>query len=347
MQLDLSFERIALPAVREMIADHYGLTGEVTPLSAEKDQLFDLRADGPRTDGRRLLFRITHPTETDEEAALQIAVLEHLARVAPDIPVQRLVPTRAGAPMARIRDQGGAGRNLRLVTWLDGALFRHSRAGLVQAQALGAAWAGLSRSLEGFDHPGLQRQSPWNLREAGTTRAALSGLADADRRDALARLHDRLAPGLEAGFAALPLCPVHNDFSGDNILVDPQRPERLTGILDFGDLTASHRICDVAVAACDFLEGGEDPLARSAAFVAGFAEAQPLTEIERALVFDLILMRLFLRIAIAELRAAANPANHAYLTRNTARLRDRLAELEALDPGRAAARFHAAGDPTP
>lgn len=341
MQLDLTHHRVTPAEARALLARHYGRDVSVTPLAAEKDQLFDVTD----TAGGRYILKIAHPTETDGAATLQLGVLLHLETTAPDVPVQRVIRAVDGAPGVRITDAAGAGRNLRLVTYLDGALFRHNRAGLAQARALGRGWAGLGRHLAGFEHPDLHLPSVWDIREAGQTRAALDGLPDPARRTRLAALHDRLAPRIAAGLAPLPVQAVHGDFSGDNLLVDAADPDRLGGILDFGDLAAAPLICDVAIAAADLLEGGADPLARATAFVAAYAAVHPLSAAERGLIFDLMLMRLFQRLAIAEIRAAANPENRAYLTRNTERLWLRLAELEGLDPAAAATRFTETGDP--
>ena len=61
---------------------------------------------------------------------------------------------------------------------------------------------------------------------------------------------------------------VHNDLAPTNVLVDDTLA--VTGITDFGDMTHTALVCDLAVAAADVLSGRDDALdARARGAVAG------------------------------------------------------------------------------
>jgi len=94
----------------------FGLVGRLESLPGEHDRNFKVTA----ADGSRYLFKIHGPRVTPERAELQAAVLRHLERAAPDLPVPRLFLGRAGAMLPTIRDPNGAERRLRLTTWLNG-----------------------------------------------------------------------------------------------------------------------------------------------------------------------------------------------------------------------------------
>jgi 4-aminobutyrate aminotransferase-like enzyme len=79
---------------------------------------------------------------------------------------------------------------------------------------------------------------------------------------------------------------VHNDLAPTNVLVDDAFT--VTGITDFGDMTHTALVCDLAVAAADVLSGREDGLELAAEVVAGYDAVTPLEPGELALVPDLM-----------------------------------------------------------
>ena len=54
--------------------------------------------------------------------------------------------------------------------------------------------------------------------------------------------------------------PVHNDLNPHNIVVDAIQHQRISGIIDFGDLTLTARINDLAIAAAYQVADSDDPL---------------------------------------------------------------------------------------
>ena len=122
---------------------------------------------------------------------------------------------------------------------------------------------------------------------------------------------------------------IHGDFNPHNLLADASQPDRLTGILDFGDMTLSHRICDLAVAASYLIEPA-DPTVLLVPLTQAYHMANPLTAQEIALLPDLITARLATTLTISAWRATSYPENAAYILRNAPTSR---AGLDALtDP---------------
>ena len=112
----------------EIALAHYGVTGTAERLASEHDDTFRLAgADGVV----RLLKISVAPCDdaADGTAGFQTALLLHLARVAPELPVQRVIATLDGRPEITLsldradRAQGGEPRRLvRMTSWLDGQL---------------------------------------------------------------------------------------------------------------------------------------------------------------------------------------------------------------------------------
>jgi Ser/Thr protein kinase RdoA (MazF antagonist) len=126
---------------------------------------------------------------------------------------------------------------------------------------------------------------------------------------------------------------IHGDFNPHNLLADPADPRHLTGILDFGDMTLSHRICDLAVAG-SYLIDPADPAALLGPLVAGYHRVNPLAPEELDLLPDLVTARLVTTLTISAWRAARYPTNAPYILRNAAVSRAGLAALAGLDPAR-------------
>ena len=126
---------------------------------------------------------------------------------------------------------------------------------------------------------------------------------------------------------------VFNDLNWANVLVDPEDPERVTGIIDFGDLVHSNLVIDVAVAAAYLCRDDGDPLADVRRLLRGYHAVTPIRAEEFRLLPDLIQMRNVLSITIANWRASRYPENRDYLLRSLSRAKSMLALLDSLDSG--------------
>ena len=81
------------PDQAEAIAlEHYGVTGAVERLAAEHDDTFRLVTAG----GPTRLLKIARRDADVSPVSFQTAVLLHLARAAPALPVQRVIAALAG-----------------------------------------------------------------------------------------------------------------------------------------------------------------------------------------------------------------------------------------------------------
>ena len=123
---------------------------------------------------------------------------------------------------------------------------------------------------------------------------------------------------------------MHNDLNPHNVLCAPDAPDRIAGVLDFGDMVRTPLICDVAIAAAYQLDP-RAPLHSLTNFTRAYHAVLPLTATERALLPDLAATRMLTTIAITSARAARYPENAAYILRNFAAARVGLIALAELD----------------
>jgi len=315
--------------VRALASEHWALQGELKPLSGERDRNYRLEA---AASGARFVLKVSHPAETALVADFQTQALLRLARVDPGLPVQRIVPTRQGEP-SLLRDPGdGLPRVVRLFSYLPGLPLPEAPRTPRQRENLARMLARLDLALAGFDHPAGELPLPWDLQRAHSVRGLLVHIDDAGRRALAQAALDRFEHAVLPRLRALPAQPIHNDFNIHNVLVDPQQPDRIAGILDFGDMVRAPAIDDLAVAAAYQLGTGEDPLAEVLPFAAAYHAVRALQPSEIALLFDLLVARLVMVVAISGWRAARYPQNAAYLLRNNPQSWARLEACARIGP---------------
>lgn len=332
--LSLPPPRIDADRLSRLLSRHWGLTGRLTALTSERDLNHRLAA----AQGR-FTVKLANPAEPLAMTDFQTRAFLHVAATDPGLPLPRLVPPRPeGAAAGGLWLDLPEGR-LRVFTWAEGVVLSSAPRTPAQARAAGAALARLTAALAGFDHPAADHVLLWDIRQVPRLAALLSGLPDpALRAEAGAFVADfegRLAPVL----ARMPAQVCHADFNPHNLLVDPADPDRIAGILDFGDMVRTPRVCDLAVAASYQIADPDRPLDTLGPFLQGYAARLPLSRDEVALLYDLILARIFTTLLITGWRAARYPGNAAYILRNVPSARAGLAALRRLGRDRATRAF--------
>ena len=315
---------------RTIARDLFGRDLEATPLPSERDQNFLLR--GP--DGPRFVLKIANAREDRRMLEAENAAMRRLAATGL---VPSLLPTRAG------EDIGRHGPHcVRLVTWLDGVPFAAAaRRSDALRRDLGRAMAVVDRALDGFDHPALHRAFYWDLATAPEMiRERLPLVADAALRRTIERIVDIHRETVVPRLGAFGRRVIHGDANDYNVLVDPTT-QRVTGLVDFGDMVVSHPVNDLAIAMAYAGLGESDPIGAAAAVAAGYHAEQPLTGQEIAALHGLTLMRLALSVCVAAAQQAERP-DQAYLGISQEPIQATLPVLLAVHPRLAHYRFREA-----
>ncbi len=308
----------------------FGVTGRATPLPSERDQNFRIDAE----DGTRFVLKVANRAEPDAMLNAESAVLQHLSATGL---TPALVPATDGATMAR-----HDGHRVRLVTWIDGRPMgdapRQSDALLAD---LGRVVGRLDRALATFDHGALHRRFHWDLAGAPEFVAArVSAVGDPALASAIKAFLAVHGTDVQPRLPLLRRGPIHNDANDYNVLVDPAA-QRVTGVVDFGDMVVSHVVNDPAVAMAYAALGKPDPIAAAAAVARGYHEAHALGEDEIAVLYGLMGLRLSLSACVATVQRAARP-DDPYLGISQSAIQDTLPRLAAVHPRLAHYRFREA-----
>lgn len=292
------FPDVPIPVVARALREAYGLEIVETTLAGGEVDM-NLRVD---TQSGRYLVKIGAPRSDDD--GWRDEILRHVARVAPGLPVPRIIESHRGSASTQLFE-GADAWQLRVFNWLEGNLLANVSPTLDLLADLGRTSAELTEALATFDDTSMATH-PWDLRTATETlQDNIPFLRSAERADAVRRILDTLhavRPRLEQS----PLATVHHDLNDHNVLVvtDEEGRQRISGILDFNDALRTYRIADVAIAAGYAMLRQSAPVDAAAAVVNGYHSHSALSDDELEAVFPLAATRLCLNATLWTLRTA-------------------------------------------
>lgn len=293
---------LAPEAALALVQAHWGLTGDLSPLTSERDLNFRLT-----TAQGRYVVKLANPAEPAAVTGFQTRALLHL-ETSP-LPLPRVTRTRAGE--TQVETPHGI---LRLLTWLEGAPLHLAPKSHAQRAAIGRTAALLTLGLHGFTDPAARQDLQWDIRHAARLRPLLPHIAP-DLRPLCTATLDRFETEVLPHLSLCRWQVVHNDLNPHNLLTDPTDPTAITGILDFGDMVETPLVCDMAVAASYQVDPAA-PRDSLAAFARAYHATLPLTALEQDLFPALTATRMLTTLAIASARAARHPENAPYILRN-------------------------------
>jgi hydroxylysine kinase len=320
----LASPRISQAQAEEIARECYGISGTAERLAAEHDDVFRLTT----ADGTSRLIKVGAVDPVAAETSFQTAVLRHLERAAPELPVQRVIPALDG----RVELLLGERRLVRMTTYLEGRPLGWAPASAGLRREIGGTLARLNQALRSFSHPAANRTHLWDLQNFPRLRPLLDQLPGTGQRAGLLECFDRFGAVVRPRLPGARTQVIHTDFHGDNLLVD-DRATTVTGVLDFGDSLAGPVAMDVAVAACYQFGGAPDPLEPSLEVVAGYHAADPLDDGDLPLIGEFMLLRLAARIIVSQWNAARDPGNKDYLLRRTPQAMEHFGLLRAIPAG--------------
>jgi Ser/Thr protein kinase RdoA (MazF antagonist) len=316
---------VPLEQVLALVRQHYGFAPQAARLTGERDENFRLTAD----DGTEYVLKIANPAENAAETDLQTAALLHIEQTAPALPCPRVLRDQTGATHVSFVDECGSERTARVLTFLPGRLLGTSTRSRQQRAACGRLGARLTLALRDFEHPAARRMIAWDVRHAGHMRRLLEELPRFPYQSAARGLLERFVPRIEAQLPQLRHQMVHNDLNPLNILVDPGDEECVIGVIDFGDMTHTALIADVAVCAAELIPRDcSDPGEAHEAILdvtSAYHACAPLLQTELALLGALVAARLLMTLVIHEWHVQRNPTSGHFKALDADFMRTRLA----------------------
>lgn len=300
--------RTPLPRVESIAAQYFCTTGRASVLSSERDETFLIET----ADRQRVVLKIANVAERGEILTFQTDALRHLERKQLALPLPKPIPAFNGQFLLRLSFDGDL-RFVRMLTFVDGIQLYKTPPSQGQMHALGTALAVLGLGLSDFNVTVPVQQLLWDICHAASLRPLAANVKAAHRQlviDALDGFERRLTE-----MAQLPRQVIHNDFNPHNILVSPDDPANINGVIDFGDLVEAPLINDLAVA-LSYQAGGNNGMDSMAAMLRAYHAVRPLSDHEVGALPCLLKTRLAMTVVIPEWRAELYPENRDYILRN-------------------------------
>jgi len=284
-----------------MAKSSFGLTVRAQMLGSQQDSNFLLVAAG----GVAGVLKVANPAFSAAEIEAQDAAAGVIAADAE----LRAATVRHGPATVAVDGEPALAR---VLTYLPGGTL--TGPGYLSphvVEGLGTVAGRVSLALRPFTHPGLDRVLQWDLRHADRVVGVLAGhVRDAGLR---ARVTDAVAAAwgrVQALAAGLPVQAVHGDVTDDNVVCTIRRGLRIPdGVIDFGDLTSSWAVGELAVAITSVLRhAGAEPCSVRPAMRA-FHRLRPLSAAEAAALWPLVVLRAAVLVVSGEQQAAIDDGN--------------------------------------
>src|SRR3954470_12292269 len=285
----------------------FGVEARGSELGSERDQNFRIE----EASGRSFTLKISNSGEDRAVLEMETAAILHAAGVDPELPLPDPLPTLGGTYMTEVDGPDGSRHLVRLLTFLDG---HDVDAPDVPGSALfelGRTAARMGRALRGFFHPAAGRELLWDAKNLPNLRPMLEHIDGNERREVVERVLDRFEARVAPVLGTLRAQVVHGDLSLGNVLVD--REGRVTGIVDFGDMTHTALVCDLTAALASFVRGRDDTLQSMTRVLAGYGSVIPIEPDEAAILGDLLLGRLCTTLLVSAWRVRQYPENAEYI----------------------------------
>lgn len=313
-QPELRCPDLTAAEAQAIVATHYGLTGTAESLGSQQDRNFLIRADGGEVIG---VLKVANLAFSEVELAAQDAATQWIALAEPDLRIAVPLPNTDGQTLTPIEGRWPTTAFARMLRYLPGgALIEAEHLSPSAVAGLGEVAARISRALTGFEHAGLDRILQWDLRYGADVVAMLIDyVPEPGLRTRLLEVTREASERIAAVADALPRQAVHLDVTDANVVVSTaadgtRRPD---GVIDFGDLTDSWAVSELAIAASSVLaHAGAEPVSILPA-IRAFHAIRPLNDAELEALWPLLVLRTAVLIVSGAQQAALEPHN-TYVT---------------------------------
>ena len=320
---------------------HYHLKVHAVELPSQIDQNFLLET----SHGERFVLKIAHAEEDWNNLDLQNQMMAHLSQSLPELSCPNAVAVNTGDKITSVKDASGQSFYMRLLTYVDGALFSDFRPHDEHLlTSLGYTLGEIDLALSDFEHPNKQDDLRWNLLNApDIVRDHIAYITDSEQSRLIQIYWQYYEREVLPRTAHLRTSFIYNDASDTNILVQPHGlgESYAVGVIDFGDCGYSYVVAELAIALAYAMQGKSDPIDRVLPIVQGYHAANPLTDVELEVLYGLVLMRLCVSVTIAAYQKHLMPDN-AHITVNEDGIWSLLEKLRDIHPSFAHYQFRAA-----
>jgi 4-aminobutyrate aminotransferase-like enzyme/Ser/Thr protein kinase RdoA (MazF antagonist) len=320
--------------IKEISKDYYKIDVAVQPLNGYDEQNFLLTDN----EGEKFILKVA----TDEHGLsfleAQINMINHVAESNLSGKFQHFLLNRDGKELTSfVKD--GKNYYIRILTFLEGDFWVDCKNLKDNTFIdLGNFLGSMDLSLKDFSHVAMHRHYTWDISTAADSNIKLHFIKDHEKRRIAAYFLLQFDMEVVPFLSSLRHAYIHNDANDYNVLI---KDDKVSGLIDFGDMVYSALINNLAVACTYAMLNNEDPLHAASLVVKGYHQSYPLTENEVELIYYLIAARLCISVTQSAWNASLDTQNeHHFITEKPAW--DLLFKLIKINPVKAHDEFRKA-----
>ncbi|HWA48398.1 MAG TPA: aminotransferase class III-fold pyridoxal phosphate-dependent enzyme, partial [Dongiaceae bacterium] len=339
--LDVTRPVFTIADAERLARDLYGIAAQAKEFYSERDRIFHLKA----SDGREHVLKLVHPDEDEATLDFQIQALNWIAREDVSLALPRVIRDKSGGQLCHTIDTAGRRHAVWMLDYLPGVPLMEAKPRPAPLREVGSFAARVDIALAGYFHPAAGREIVWDARHTPRLRPQLALLEDKADRAAAERVIDRFAADCLPRLSSLRAQVIHNDINFHNLLVNEQHPQRITGLIDFGDMVHGPLVLELANSGSEAAMETDRPIEAIAELVAGYHAHLPMTAADITQLFDLVQVRQALTLAVLATRRQQITDDPSYVEVYAVPCRDALHALEAIGRDKATAAFQRVIEP--
>ena len=297
--------------IARLAMELYGIEGEISSFASYEDQNACIK-----TSSDSYVFKIANKRWVIEELHIQTEVLEHLRTTATELSFPHVIVTKSGDTITVVD-----GFAVRLFTFLDGDILAGALRSPELYHDIGCFMGRFSKAMQSYVHPVAHRPDDlWNLDNVGACKPYLKDVADKDARARIERIYGTYEENILPKLQYLRKSVIHSDANEQNLLVAVDRPTKIAGLIDFGEIQLGTHINELAITLAYALLGEDDIESAARKIIQGYTEEFSLEDGELDVLFNLMAMRLVQTIIMTSRSAKEVPDNeYILISQNPAR----------------------------
>ena len=290
--------------ILDIIKRHYGLVGTVKPLVSYEDQNALIT-----TGDDKFVLKISNMKWPLTFIQTQIDVLKHLASAAPHLAFPSTVATLDGSELFEVD-----GFIVRMQTYLEADIFTDVPKSEALYADTGRFLGQMSHALTSFHPQHHEGSDPlWKLDNVMSCKPYIKYVQDEEVRDRMARIFAVYEEKVLPKIPHLRKAIIHGDANEQNFLVSPEQPDRICGLIDFGELQLGSQINDLAIMLAYCLMGESNIAMAANAIIEAYDREFKILDEEREILFHLMAMRVVVSVSMSAYNSSLQPDNEYLL----------------------------------
>ena len=294
--------------IAELLQTHYGINGTIKVLEGYDELNFLVHTN----DDKKYIVKIANASHVFSFVEAQAKILAHLANTSIANYFQYPLLNTNGSAITYLQKEDTS-YCMRVLSFLEGTFWYelNNHTPLLYT-SLGNFLGSMDKALQNFSDPSMHREYTWDISNTLTARYKLDAIIDPEKRRMVGYFLQQFETIVAPKIYSLRKGYVHNDANDYNVLTDG---EKVTGLIDFGDMVYTTIINNVAVACTYAMLDQQDPIAAASLVIKGYHAQYPLEEKELDILYYLIAGRLCISLTQSAYNASIDSTNeHHFIT---------------------------------